>query len=242
MKNKRIGTILASLLILSLNQAAADETPAFDNPAQAAHAANLADEFAEQQTVAEAEAVSAAQDKVDGMSPEDDGYLEAVAELEAAQKALDTALAEIAGTTADQIADMRESGMGWGDIAHALGVHPGALGLGHDKAKGNKHNTEVVDPESEIAEATARDIGKGWGKGHSKAGRTGDSPGKGVGLAGGQSSAGSKGKGGGKDKADKSSSGNSSKGGAAGGKGSSGKGDDNGNKGGNGKGGGKGKK
>jgi hypothetical protein len=33
--------------------------------------------------------------------------------------------------TREQIADMRLSGMGWGQIAHKLGVHPSVLGLGH---------------------------------------------------------------------------------------------------------------
>lgn len=41
-------------------------------------------------------------------------------------------VARTCGTTPEQIAAMRSQGMGWGQIARNMGVHPGALGLGHD--------------------------------------------------------------------------------------------------------------
>ena len=40
-------------------------------------------------------------------------------------------LAELSGLSADEITQMRLSGMGWGQIAHELGIHPGNLGMGH---------------------------------------------------------------------------------------------------------------
>jgi hypothetical protein len=39
----------------------------------------------------------------------------------------------------EQISDMRSSGMGWGDIAKHLDVHPSVLGRGHSKFSA-KHN------------------------------------------------------------------------------------------------------
>jgi hypothetical protein len=101
------------------------EQSAFSNPAQAAHAQNLAD-------------------AVVANDP---------------QKHFDATLGEIA--------DMRDAGMGWGQIAHELGVHPGTLGLGHTKG---------IAPQSptETQMATARNpqtggaIGHGVNNGHSE--------------------------------------------------------------------------
>ncbi|HWC04060.1 MAG TPA: hypothetical protein VHF87_14980 [Methylomirabilota bacterium] len=45
-------------------------------------------------------------------------------------------LAVAAGVPADQVLALRLRGMGWGQIAHALGVHPGSIGLGHEPGQG----------------------------------------------------------------------------------------------------------
>jgi hypothetical protein len=63
-------------------------------------------------------------------------------------------LALAAGVPADQVLQMRLSGMGWGQIAHALGVHPRNIGLG------NEHSAE--------AQAFKASHGKGKGKGKGK--------------------------------------------------------------------------
>ncbi|MEA3290185.1 MAG: hypothetical protein U9Q04_08395 [Campylobacterota bacterium] len=55
-------------------------------------------------------------------------------ENEELKEALDNAIQQLADMTdesVNSINDMRESGMGWGEIAHELGVHPSVLGLGH---------------------------------------------------------------------------------------------------------------
>jgi hypothetical protein len=56
---------------------------------------------------------------------------------------------------------MRASSMGWGDIAHELGVHPSTLGLGLGHGKNNKNFSR-----QEIAEATARNTKTGYASGH----------------------------------------------------------------------------
>ena len=114
-----------------------DEGPTFSNPAQAAHAENLAYAVAKNDpgvqkafdTLEDAETALAA--------AKASGDKTAIA---AAQKAYDTALAnaqsalaKAAGTATEDVAAMRAQGMGWGQIAHELGVHPGTLGLGHSK-------------------------------------------------------------------------------------------------------------
>ncbi len=113
------------------------EESTFQNPAQAAHAENLANAMAKTDpdvqkaftTLTDAEkALAAAKSSGD------------TAKIAAAQKAYDNALtnaqnalAKAAGAATEDIAAMRAQGMGWGQIAHELGVHPGALGLGHSK-------------------------------------------------------------------------------------------------------------
>jgi hypothetical protein len=50
----------------------------------------------------------------------------------AAEMHAEALMAQTCGTTSEQIAAMRNQGMGWGQIARNIGVHPGTLGLGHD--------------------------------------------------------------------------------------------------------------
>lgn len=114
--------VFAWCLSLLSTAAIADEESYFSNPAQAAHAANLAEASALSDEEAEAE------------------------------QAYSDRLAEIGG--------MRASGMGWGEIAHAIGVHPSVLGLGHQKKARNSYTNQ------EMVEATERNTKTGYAKGH----------------------------------------------------------------------------
>ena len=79
--------------------------------------------------------------------------------MEESEKQFQDKLADITGELDDDIEAMRASGMGWGEIAHELGVHPSALGLGHTK-------NQKSFSEREIAEATARNTKNGFATGH----------------------------------------------------------------------------
>lgn len=180
-----------------------DEVPAFNNPAQAQHAENIAEAAATEPSTEYLEALDAlaqAQEALDAAN--DSGDEDAIAEAQDTYDAADALVEELAaqntGVSVETIAAMRADGMGWGEICHELGVHPSVLGLGHKKKM--KKMTEY----SEMNEATARntktglaighgagtDTGKGFALGHSKKG--GDKGGKGV---GGQSSGNSGGQG-----------------------------------------------
>ena len=152
------------------------ETPAFSNPAQAQHAANVAQQAATENTaVQEAlQDVETAQDALDqAVQTNDPQAMEAArAALTAAEEGYMESLAEVTGVIEDDIASMRDSGMGWGEISRELGVHPGMLGLGHTKGKQNHYAGAAaepgmggIDPE-ELSEATARNMESGWSKGH----------------------------------------------------------------------------
>jgi len=125
------------------------EQSALSNPAQAAHAQNLANAVV-------------AQDPVN--------------------KTFDATMTDIAG--------MREAGMGWGEIAHALGVHTGTLGLGHTKGVAPQTPTETQLATARNAQ-TGEAIGHGVSNGHSE----------GKGSEHGQGSADKDGKGGGQGNA-----------------------------------------
>jgi len=166
--------------------------PAFSNPAQAAHAENLAEASAAQAEAAAAEAVAEADRRRDALDRAQEAFdnlpADATqADIDAAQAALDDAqdvydaavenaddrLAGIGGTSVEEISALRESGMGWGEIAHELGVHPSALGLGHTKMKNWKHGHQG-ELAGEVAEATQRDLKNGGAKGHAGKGNNGD--------------------------------------------------------------------
>ena len=116
------------------------EGPSLSSPTAAQRAENLAEATANkaqaeisdtQQNVTEAEAALDEAKKSGDQAAID----EAQANYDAAVQSLDEAVANSTGITADEITAMRSSGMGWGQIAHELGVHPGSLGLGHTKGK-----------------------------------------------------------------------------------------------------------
>ncbi len=165
-----------------------DLLSSFKNPAQAAHASNLADKAAsrgDEETADRLEDVEEAEEGLDEAMATDDpeAIEEATQALEDAEEAYATAVAELTGVITRDLIDMREAGMGWGNIAQELGVHPGVLGLGHTKGK-QKHKAEMyAGPRdgvvagsiqaSEVAEATARNTRSGYARGHGLAMNTG---------------------------------------------------------------------
>ena len=112
---------------------AAEPVSAFSNPAQAAKAEGLAaaaTEMAEQELAdAEVERAEALAAYDAAVAVGDPAAIEAAsANLAAANDAYAEAFAGAAGVTTQEVADMRAAGLGWGDIAHALGVHPSVIG------------------------------------------------------------------------------------------------------------------
>jgi hypothetical protein len=143
------------------------EEPAFKNQTELQRAINLANALAQE---ADPELENAIKEA-------DEGDAEAEEEAE-------SLLAEEAGVTPEDIAQMREDGMGWGEIAHELGLHPGLLGMGHTKTIRNRNRhmeeegnlgDEPGDPE--IAEATARNFKSGLSKGHGMSAEKGEKAG-----------------------------------------------------------------
>lgn len=144
---------------------------------------------------------------------------EAKKAFEEAQESADKKLAEFAGVPAEDIMSMRRSGMGWGQIAHELGIHPGALGLGHTKNKQygyqkSKMKGKNLNETDELGAITGRNLKTGWSRGHgtdlsSHSGGKGHSNGKGKSSDKGKD----KGKGKGKGKDQSTGKGNGNKGG-----------------------------
>ena len=130
-----------------------------------------------------------------------------------AQESADEKLAEFAGVPAEDITSMRRNGMGWGQIAHELGIHPGALGLGHTKNKQygyqkSKMKGKNLNETDELGAITGRNLKTGWSKGH---GTDLSSHSGGKGHSNGKGKSSDKGKGKGKDQS--TGKGNGNKGG-----------------------------
>ena len=208
-----------------------DEEPAFTNIAQVQKAENLAaltaeepdEEAIDAKTEADQkkQAYEVAKQKLDSLKLQNatpQAIDAAELAVEGAKKAYDEAqeradekLAEFAGVPAEDIMSMRRNGMGWGQIAHELGIHPGALGLGHTKNKQygyqkSKMKGKNLGEIGELEAITGRNLKTGWSRGHgtdlsSHSGGKGHSNGKGK----------SSDKGKGKDKS--TGKGNSNKGG-----------------------------
>ena len=103
---------------------AQEEESNFNNPAQAAKAEALAEAVAEANSEAIAEAEADLADAIEEGDPD---------AITDAETALADAISDATSVSEQDIADMRAEGMGWGEIAHELGVHPSTLGLGHAK-------------------------------------------------------------------------------------------------------------
>jgi len=178
------------------------EEPTYSNAAQAMHAANLAEAASAQPNEATKEAaenLDSAREAYDTSrkeslaDPENPELVEAMQvaekELEQARETYADRVGELAGVMGEEIQTMRQDKMGWGQIAHELGVHPGTLGLGHTKHKGALDPVAGIDasakpddPDAEIAEATRRDPKTGWNSGHGMAAAKSGSSKKGIGL------------------------------------------------------------
>ena len=139
-----------------------------------------------------------------GLSDAKDEFAAAEIGLSDAEDAVteaEEAIAEVmearAGVSAGAIQQMRRNRMGWGQIAHELGVHPGVLGLGHGKAKKkgvvdldepvagdiDPGDIEGLDPdEVEMMEAVKRNTKSGWSDAHGLATKKSKSSKKGLGL------------------------------------------------------------
>ena len=187
-----------------------DEEPAFTSIAQVQKAENLAALTAEQpdeEAIAakneadqKKEAYEKAEQKLDTLMADKNATQEeivaAMLAVEEAKKAYDEAqesadekLAGFAGVPAEDVMSMRRNGMGWGQIAHELGIHPGALGLGHTKNKQygyqkSKMKGKNLGEIGELEAITGRNLKTGWSRGHgtdlsSHSGGKGHSNGKG---------------------------------------------------------------
>ncbi len=151
---------------ISALQASEENTHAtevsFSNEAQAQHAKNVATSAALQDPRVK-EAIEKAKETG---NPEDIARARAL-------------LARVVNAITHDIAHMRESGMGWGKIAHHYGVHPSTLGLGHSKSRtqyGLK-TSKQARKQTKIPEATAKS--SGGGRGHGRGGGHGGGHGKG---------------------------------------------------------------
>jgi hypothetical protein len=136
----------------------------FPNDAQAQHAENVATSAALRDPE-----VAAAFAKA-----KETGYSDDLAKAEAL-------LAEKVEIFIQEIADMRRSDRGWGEIAREFGVHPGVLGLGHSK-------TEARDGLQAHVKGHGGNPGKGLGLGHIHGLGPGHSVGGGRGHGGGHGS------------------------------------------------------
>jgi len=163
------------------------EAPAFSNPAEAQRIEQLAALTVQEpdaETMAAVEAAEQKADETDALKAAYDAlsadpsateeaieaaktaYETALSDYETAQALADEKLAAFAGVSPEEIQAMREEGLGWGQIAHELGIHPGALGLGHTKGVLNRTRTAAMENEgSDLEAATARDLKTGWSKG-----------------------------------------------------------------------------
>lgn len=127
----------------------------FSNEAQAQHAKNVAISAALQDPRVK-EAIAKAKQTGD---PED------IAKARALLERMVRAITE-------NIADMRRSDRGWGEIALELGVHPSVLGLGHSKTRTHcgLQTSKQERARSKIRETVAKnskdDREQGHGGGH----------------------------------------------------------------------------
>lgn len=209
-----------------------EETSHFNNAAQAQKAENLAEASAalpdtelanKQSAVTEAETALAEAASLAGLTVDEFVETEDAAPfvdaLEAAQTAVDDHVSTTAYST-EQIADMRASGMGWGEIAHEIGVHPSTLGLGNKFGHNNqiREKTKAAHgyghgKKADMMSSTARNLktggaknfgqaNAGKGQGNNNAGGLGQSKDKSNNGKGntGKGNSGNNGKGKGKDK------------------------------------------
>ncbi len=150
-----------------------DVEPAFTSIAEVEHAAALAEQTAldneglQDALAAVENAETTLEEAV--LSGDPAAVSAAEAELTEAKDLYAETLSEVTGVAHENILSMRDAGMGWGEIAHELGVAPGLLGLGRTRGRqkhtagSGEHELAVAEIEAkEIAEVTRRDIASGW--------------------------------------------------------------------------------
>ena len=131
------------------------------------------------ESLAEAlEAVEQAELDLEAAIAADDPDAIALAEqaLADARLAAEDGMSEALGAAAEEIAAMREDGMGWGVICHELGLHPSVLGMGHTnryretiQTSGELEDGEAVANRANHGQglgSTDRNLGGGVAKGH----------------------------------------------------------------------------
>jgi hypothetical protein len=105
-----------------------------------------------------------------------------------AQRTMRQNLANIAGVTSQDIAAMRNAGLGWGQICEELGIHPGLLGLGpkenatHARERFNEQERNRARTR-ELTEATVRQTRERGAPKHGMAAISHGSKGLGLGMA-----------------------------------------------------------
>jgi hypothetical protein len=149
--------LLCAAVVIGIGSSSlrADADPRFQNEAQTQHAQNIA--------------IEAAFQDQDVIAAKNSGNYALMNEL------VDEKVAEFM----QQISQMRVSGMGWGNIARKLEVHPRFIGLGHSKtdAKYDTAFTKSSDNGKAKGLALGHDKdcgeGRGIGNGGSKGGGNG---------------------------------------------------------------------
>ena len=158
---------------VSEDDAVENEDSAFQNPAQAQKAENVANAAAldsdDGELADRVDALEAAEQELadSGLNSGDEGYQELVDAVEDAEQDVADRLSEISGELEADITQMRKEGYGWGQICHEVGVHPSVLGkkYGHMNTHQNKHQ---FGKKGDMSAATARDLKTGWARGHGK--------------------------------------------------------------------------
>ncbi|MBN2427204.1 MAG: hypothetical protein JXK94_02585 [Deltaproteobacteria bacterium] len=163
---------------LADDNSVADEESYFSNHAQAQKAENIIAvldrevQKAQQKADSLSEALAQARTELEGLQsapePDQEAIQEKLAEISrldsqylAAQTVADEKLAAFANVSEESIADMRAAGMGWGEICHQLGVHPGNLGNGHIEAK-NRSRFSRSWSDTSLVQHTNRNSKKGF--------------------------------------------------------------------------------
>jgi len=151
---------------IGLSSIRADTDTHFQNDAQTQHAQNIAIEAAFQD-----------EEVIEAKNSRDFALM---------NQLVDEKVAEFM----ERISELRESGMGWGNIAKELEVHPGFIGLGHSKTDA-KYDTVFVknrysSKDKGLSLGHGKDRGEGRGAGHGGGNGGGHGGGNGGGNGGGR--------------------------------------------------------
>jgi len=127
-----------------------------------------------------------AQAALDAISNDDTAaFLEASKTLVEAQLALSSALSglgtanqqldRISSITPEEISQMRNSGLGWGQIAKQLGLHPKSLGLGANKRLEKNKNSALGSATPDDSDQSAASKNRGNSTSKSKSNKSNNS-------------------------------------------------------------------